>query len=206
MPNAMPETPVSLLTRLRDMEAGASWESSWKVFLELYQEPLRIMAWNCYRHHTGGAPPTEEFVADVVANVVSDFYTRAQYRYDPARGKLRRFLKTITNARVVDLLRKERPLDHIELGSYEGTAAESEAEGLAFQRSVLATLVEDLRNRIPLRQFEVFEMVKLKGMSAETAAAVLGVKRGIVDNTIHRAMNAVRELAKDPVYTQEYYP
>ncbi|MEI6340159.1 MAG: hypothetical protein WCQ57_16525, partial [Verrucomicrobiota bacterium] len=89
----MPETPVSLLTRLRDMEAGASWESTWKVFLELYQEPLRIMAWNCYRHHTGGAPPTEEFVADVVANVVSDFYTRAQYRYDPLRGKLRRFLK-----------------------------------------------------------------------------------------------------------------
>ena len=49
-------------------------------------------------------------------------------------------------------------------------------------------------------------MVKLKGMSAEAAATVLGVKRGIVDNTIHRAMNAVRELAKDPVYTQEYYP
>lgn len=206
MPNAMPETPVSLLTHLRDMEAGASWESSWKVFLELYQEPLRIMAWNCYRHHTGGANPSAEFVADAVANVVSDFYTRAQYRYDPLRGKLRRFLKTITNARVVDLLRKERPLDHIELGSYEGTAAESEAEGLAFQRSVLATLVEDLRNRIPLRQFEVFEMVKLKGMSAEATATVLGVKRGVVDNTIHRAMNAVRELAKDPVYTQEYYP
>ena len=206
MPPVIPETPATLLTRLRDMEAGASWESSWKVFLELYQEPLRIMAWNCYRHHTGGASPSPEFVADAVANVVSEFHTRAQYRYDPARGKLRRFLRMLTNARVVDLLRKERPLDHIGLQDAEGKAAESEEEGLAFQRSVLATLVEDLRNRIPIRQFEIFEMVKLKGSGVEETAAALGVKRGVVDNTIHRAMNARRELARDPVYTQEYYP
>ena len=206
MPNLMPDTPVSLLTRLRDVDAGAGWESSWKIFLELYHEPLRVMAWNCYRHHTAGAIPAEEFIADAVANVVSDFYTKSQYRYDPALGKLRRFLKTLTNARVVDLLRKERPLDHIELGSWEETATDSEAEGLAFQRSVLATLVEDLRHRIPLRQFEVFEMVKLKGLSPETAAATLGIRRSVVDNTIYRAMNALRDLAKDPVYTQEYYP
>ncbi len=206
MPSVMPDTPVSLLTRLRDMEAGASWESSWKIFLELYQEPLRIMAWNCYRHHTGGAVPTSEFIADAVANVVGDFHTKAQYRFDPSRGKLRRFLKMLTNARVVDLLRRERPLDHIELGNWEGTAEESEAEGQAFQRAVLSTLVADLRNRIPLRQFEVFEMVKLQGLSIEATASALGVKRSVVDNTIYRAMNALRDLAKDPVYTLEYYP
>ena len=208
MPHPIPDTPPTLLTRLRDMEAGASWESSWKVFLELYQEPLRIMAWNCYRHHTGGASPTGEFVADAVATVVSEFHTKAQYRYDPARGKLRRFLKMLTNARVVDLLRAERPLDHTELDSesWEGTTAESEAEGQAFQRAVLATLVEDLRNRIPVRQFEVFEMVKLQGISPEETAAALGFKRGVVDNTIYRVMNALRELASDPVYREEYYP
>lgn len=208
MSHPMPNTPPTLLTRLRDMEAGASWESSWKVFLELYQEPLRIMAWNCYQHHTGGANPSGEFVADAVATVVSEFHTKAQYRYDPTRGKLRRFLKMLTNARVVDLLRAERPLDHTELNSesWEGTVAECEAEGQAFQRAVLATLVEDLRNRIPVRQFEVFEMVKLQGISPEETAAVLGVKRGVVDNTIYRAMNALRELASDPVYREEYYP
>jgi len=166
------------------------------------------MAWNCYRHHTGGGNPSAEFVADAVATVVCEFHTKAQYRYDPARGKLRRFLKILTNARVVDLLRVERPLDHIELNpeNWEATSAESEEEGLAFQRAVLATLVEDLRNRIPVRQFEVFEMVKLKGMDVEETAAALGVKRSVVDNTIYRAMNALRELARDPVYRQEYYP
>lgn len=208
MPSVMPETPLSLLTRLRDMEAGASWESSWKIFLELYQEPLRVMAWNCYRHHTGGANPTSEFIADAVANVVSEFHTKAQYRYDPARGKLRRFLRMLTNARVVDILRSERPLDHtpLDAGSWEATAEESEAEAQAFQRAVLITIVEDLRNRIPIRQFEVFEMVKLKGRSAEETATALGVKRSVVDNTIYRAMSALRDLAKDPVYAQEYYP
>ncbi|TSA30382.1 MAG: sigma-70 family RNA polymerase sigma factor, partial [Verrucomicrobiaceae bacterium] len=52
----------------------------------------------------------------------------------------------------------------------------------------------------------VFEMVKLKGMDVEETAAALGVKRSVVDNTIYRAMNALRELARDPVYRQEYYP
>ena len=56
----LPETPLSLLVRLRDEDNQSVWQVSWKRFLELYNAPLLAMASGIYRHHTGGAiPPTE---------------------------------------------------------------------------------------------------------------------------------------------------
>lgn len=74
-----------------------------------------------------------------------------------------------------------------------------------FHRSILATLVEDLRNRIPLRQFEIFERVKLKHQSPTYVAEDLGMTRAIVDRNIHKAMTALRELASLPEYQEEFY-
>lgn len=95
-----------------------------------------------------------------MANTVTDFFARGQHRYDKSKGRLRSYLRMLTNARVVDLLRKERPIDHKPLPESEDQPipvlpAEAPSEADAFQRSLLATLVEDLRNRIPLRQFEI---------------------------------------------------
>ena len=71
--------------------------------------------------------------------------------------------------------------------------------------SLLATLIEDLRECIPLRQFEIFEMVKLKGMPPDQAAAELGIKRGVVDNNIYKVMKRLREIAAKPEYQDEYF-
>ena len=47
-------------------------------------------------------------------------------------------------------------------------------------------------------------MVKLKGISPDTAAAELGVRRGVIDNTIYKVMTRLREIAASTEYQEEY--
>lgn len=205
-----PSTSLNFLSRLREAGQGASWQVSWKRFLELYHEPIEVIARSCYRHHTGGHEPSRGFIEDAVANTVAEFYARGQHRYDKSKGRLRSYLRMLTNARVVDLLRKERPLDHKPLPESDdqplaGMPEEAPPEADAFQHALLATLVEDLRNRIPLRQFEIFELVKLKYQSPQFVAEDLGMTRAMVDRNIYKAMTALRELAAQPEYQEEFY-
>ena len=211
MPAQFPPTSLNLLYKLKAGD-DPSWQISWKRFLELYHEPIEVIARSCYRHHTGGHEPSSGFIEDAVANTVADFFARGQHRYDKEKGRLRTYLRLLTNARVVDLLRKERPIDQKPLPEDESEGlpasdlpAESRLESDAFHRSLLATLVEDLRNRIPLRQFEIFERVKLKHQSPQFVAEDLGMQRAMVDRNIHKAMTALRELTSHAEYQEEFY-
>lgn len=162
----------------------------------------------CYRHHTGGHEPSSGFIEDAVANTVAIFFERGQYGYDKSKGRLRTYLRVLTNARVVDLLRKERPIDQRPLddATQASLLAESSGESDAFGRSLLASLVEDLRASIPFRQFEIFERVKLKHQSPEYVAEDLGIQRAMIDRNIHKALTALRELASHAQYQEEFYP
>ena len=53
--------------------------------------------------------------------------------------------------------------------------------------------------------FEIFELVKLKGMSPENAAVELGVQRGVIDNTVYKVTKKLREIAANPEYQEEYF-
>lgn len=207
MKHQFPTTSSSLLTRLRESCDGQNWQGSWKRFLELYHEPLTTTARACYRFHCGGQDPSPDFVEDAVATVISEFSRKAQYRYDANKAKLRTYLRSITNARVVDALRKERPSKRAELPSWETVELpiETDTESKAFHRALLATLVEDLREQIPLPQFEIFERIKLKGQPPKAVAEEFGIGRNAVDKSIHKTMTKLRELARQPEYQEEFY-
>ena len=202
---SLPSTSLSLLSKLKHPEDGPMWQASWKRFLELYHEPLTVVALSCYRHHTGGQAPAPGFVEDAVANVIADFYSRSLQRYDAEKGRLRGYLRMLTNARVVDLLRKERPIDHQDLDAagLDDVPAESDHERHAFRRSLLAMLIEELRAEIPMRQFEIFERVKLKNQSPEFVAEDLGITRAMIDRNIYKVMTKLRQLAQQPEYKEE---
>lgn len=208
MPARFPTTSANLLSKLKQTDGALVWEVSWKRFLELYHEPLETAARTCYRLHTGGQEPGRGFLEDAVADAVADFFAKGQHRYDSDKGRLRTYLRVLVNARVVDRLRKERPIDNLPLHEAEGAAEavlpeESSLEREAFHRSLLATLIEDLRGRIPLRQFEVFERVKLKHQSPAFVAEDLGITRAMVDRNVHKAMTKLRELSNQPEYLDE---
>jgi RNA polymerase sigma factor (sigma-70 family) len=207
MPAQFPPTSLNLLTKLKAGGEDGMWQVSWKRFLELYHEPIEVIARSCYRHHTGGHEPSSGFIEDAVANTVADFFARGQHSYDKTKGRLRTYLRVLTNARVVDLLRKERPIDlrPLDDNTQADLPAESPGESDAFARSLLASLVEDLRASIPLRQFEIFERVKLKHQSPQFVAEDLGIQRAMIDRNIHKAMTALRQLAAQPEYQEEFY-
>ena len=202
-----PPTSINLLSKLKAGGEVGIWQVSWKRFLELYHEPIEVIVRSCYRLHTGGQEPSSGFIEDAVANTVAIFFERGQYGYDKTKGRLRSYLRVLTNARVVDLLRKERPIDQRPLddATQANLPAESPGESDAFGRSLLASLVEDLRASIPLRQFEVFERVKLKHQSPQYVAEDLGIQRAVVDRNIYKAMTALRQLASHPEYQEEFY-
>ncbi len=206
--SSFPQTPLTLLSQLKSDGEAKLWETSWKRFLEIYHQPLQMAVHAIYRHHTGGAQAPQAFVEDAVASVVADFFRSSRHRYDPAKGRLRSFLRTIVNGRVVDRLRAERPLDQLSLDSAAlgQIPDESTLEQDAGNLALLAMLIEELRNVVPHRTFEIFERVKLKSQSPSFVAEHLGVKRAVVDRQVHKAMTALRRMADRAEYLQEFQP
>ena len=58
-------------------------------------------------------------------------------------------------------------------------------------------------SQIPMRQFEIFERVKLKNQSPEYVAEDLGVTRAMIDRYIYKVMSKLRQLAQQPEYQEE---
>lgn len=209
MAEKFPSTPVTLLSRLRNSDNAPEWQVSWERFYQIYHGPLVTMAARFYREHTGGSSPPQPVLEDVVSRVVVDFLTKE--RFDPSRGRLRYYLRMLIHAQVVDCLRKDRPLNHRPIEEEDSPGAvrmpdETEAERSAFQRALLASMIEDLKTRIPLRNFEIFELVKLKHMPPAEVAQSLGIHRRVVDNTVYKVMLQLREIAAQPEYRDEYLP
>ncbi len=211
MNQTFPDTRQSLLSELKASERGPEWQVSWEKFFDLYHRPLRAMCSNSYRYHTGGQEPSDSVIEDTVAAAVADFCTKSQFSYAQEKGRLRGFLKTVCNARVVDYLRKQKhlfqygglaDLDDRACGEQLPEHRSNEIE--QFRLSLLATLLEDVRKRVSPQQYAIFEMIKVRNLPAEHVADELGVKRGVIDNTVYRVMNVLRDLASRAEYKDEW--
>jgi RNA polymerase sigma-70 factor (ECF subfamily) len=136
--------------------------------------------------------------------VIVDVFTRN--RFDPERGKFRSYLATLAYRRTVDLLRKTRPLDKLSLKEEEATEGLApELDQAEYNKALLATMIAELRETIPHRWFSIFEQVKLQGIPAAKVAEELNESRSVVDNTVYKAMQKLREIAVKPEYQTEYY-
>lgn len=203
---SLPTTPLTLLAKLKNSADIGLWQASWKRFLELYHQPISLMVRSAYRSRTGGMEPSTSFIEESVAEVISDFAGRSHQRYDQSKGRLRGYLRVIVNARVVDLLREEQPLNRRDLDDFVFTddLIDDSFERKAFLHSLLASLIEDLRCQIPTKQFEIFERVKFKGQTPDEVGEDLGLKRAMVDRYIHKAMTRLREIANSSEYEEEF--
>lgn len=206
-----PEALDELLSKLKNPDLGLDWQASWNKFFEAYSPFLRAMCANSYRFHTGGKVPPEQVLEDAVATIIADFCSKSQHRFDARRGNIRGFLKTLCNARIVDHLRKETKL--VAFGDWKDLAERSmdavapdvfSGEEEICRFALLKSLIEHLRTRFSPRQFAIFERVKLEGHSVEQVAADLGVRRGVIDNTIYRVMRVLREVASHAEFKSEW--
>ena len=140
---------------------------------------------------------------DVTMRVFQSFHEAQQsFELEDAKGRLRQFLTTICQRRVVDFMRSQRRHNEgrVSLDSdlppevMEEPFATDEKVDEAWQAARAALLFSVLREQISPRIFMIFESVKLNGRKPEDVAQELGIARGVVDNSIYKAMAKLREI------------
>jgi len=216
MPNAFPDTPVSLLSCIEERRGGVPYQHAWKAFFDLYHAPIRLAVLAAFRRCNWRQVP-DELLEETVADVVISFF-KATFSYDPSKGKFRSYLHQLCNRRVFDCIEKfeqarRNNADLLEMGepeisaltAPEGSGTLEEAEREAYRSTLLATMLEDVRHRVSPQTFLMFELTKIQGQSPDAVAAQFRVKRNVVDNASYRVLSKLKELAIQPEYRREYF-
>lgn len=144
------------------------------------------------RRHCSNRADVEDIVQDTLLTV-----HRVRHTYDPSRP-FSPWLAAIAARRAIDALRRrtriarhERPDSEV-YETFVDPAANNDVEVV---RS--AEEVTDLLQRLPLRQREALESLKLKEMSLAEAAAASGQSAGALKVNAHRALKALRALFQE---------
>jgi RNA polymerase sigma factor (sigma-70 family) len=199
---SFPTTPRTLLGRLKKDGDEALWQSSWDEFFDIYHQAVRVCVIQSFAHR-GWHTVTEPDLEDVTMRVFQSFHEAQQtFELQDAKGRLRQFLTTLCQRRVVDFMRSQRRHNEgrVWFDSDQHPEVPEEASPLdgkvseAFRAARAALLFSVLREQISPRIFMIFESVKLHGRKPEDVARELGVARGVVDNSIHKAMVKLRAI------------
>lgn len=205
-----PETPLTLIGRLKHHDIARLWESSWEEFFDLYHQAVRVcVVGNFHRHGWHGVD--DSFVEDVTLRVFHSILRSGEGSgYNPEKGRFRNFLSSISQRRVVDFIRehkndaRQESLDGHEILNHSADDPFSKEADEAFNDALLGTLLSALRAQVSPRIFMIFELVKLNGEDPATVAEQLGVRRGVVDNSIFKALEKLRQIAGSPEIRGEF--
>ena len=199
---SFPTTPRTLLGRLKKDSDDALWQSSWDEFFDIYHHAVRVCVSHSFTHR-GWHTLSDSDVEDVTMRVFQSFHeAQPTFELEDAKGRLRQFLTTLCQRRVVDFMRSQRRHNEgrvwFDSDQYpdvpEEASALDEKVSEAFRAARSALLFSVLREQVSPRIFMIFESVKLHGRKPEDVARELGVTRGVVDNSIHKAMVKLRAI------------
>ncbi len=210
-----PNTRPTLMKRLKNPNASGQWNSSWEEFFDAYHQAVRVCVLGVFRK-SGWYSVCDADVQDVVMAVFESILKGLDaLELDPAKGRFRQFLSTVCQRRVVDFIRSNKGISRPSFSESpveEATRGEAAAahedfairEKQAFRRALLGIVLADLHREVSPQVYMIFERVKLAGESPDTVAAQLEIKRGVVDNSIYKAMQELREIALRPEISQEF--
>lgn len=206
---SFPQTPLTLIGRLNQREIPRLWESSWEEFFDLYHHAVRICVAGSF-HRYGWHGVDESFVEDVTLRVFQSILRDADASgFDPARGRFRHFLSSICLRRVVDFIRQHKNDARLETlhddEIYDTIVDDPFSRKIdeAFTDALLGTLLSALRAQVSPRIFMIFELVKLNGEDPAMVAEQLGVRRGVVDNSVFKATEKLRQIAQNSEIRRE---
>lgn len=192
-------TRQSLLGRLKDWED----ERSWRDFFETYWRLIYGTA------RKGGLSDAEaqEVVQETVIAVAKQM---KDFKYDPAIGSFKGWLKLITRRRIADQYRKRKPqelafacaeaefpamrsMEQIPDASGDLADAAWEAD---WQQSLLDRAVEIVRTQVSPRQYQIFDLYVLRQWPASQVAASLDISTAQVHLAKHRVQSQIKKEAR----------
>ena len=164
-------TSMTLLGRVQSVDDAGAWGE----FVERYAP--QIFSW-CRRHSL-----QESDASDVTQEVLTKLVTAMRtFRYDPAKGRFRGWLKTITMNVVRDMARHRShaasPADAQVLELLEdeqASTALTESIESAWQQEVLGVAMESVRLRVKRHTWDAYEMTARQEVPAAEAAEKLGI-------------------------------
>lgn len=210
-----PDTPRTLLARLKTRAMPNQWETSWNEFYNIYHDVTRICVRN-YFFRKGWHSVCDADLSDVVMRVICSIHNGGDtLDMDFSKGYFRQLLTTLCQRRVVDFIREQQKYRHdisvpVEAGDSDAlTNAAAMAkyqadEASAFRVAAAMTLFAALKHEVSPQILMIFERVKLLNERPSEVAEELGIKRGGIDNSIHKAMNKLREIAARPEINKEF--
>lgn len=192
-------TRESLLGRLKDWED----ERSWRDFFETYWRLIYSTA------RKGGLSDAEsqEVVQETVITVAKQM---KGFKYDPAIGSFKGWLKLITRRRIADQYRKRKPqeigitdggtagggtwaMDRLPDAAAENADAAWEAD---WRQSLLDRAVELVRTQVSPRQYQIFDLYVLRQWPASQVAASLDISTAQVHLAKHRVQSQIKKEAR----------
>lgn len=190
-PSASPQTTrASLLIRLRPGDPGR--EVAWAEFYDLYAPIISGFA------RRVGASRSE--VEDVVQEVLRAFFSASpEFKYDPAKGRFRGYLKTCVWHKLSELRRKSgREAEVFGKLLLDDDKSIEDAWNDVWETEKLHRALAAVRERYantPERQrtFRAFEMCTLLDRSTDAVAAALGISEDSVRQAKSRVGKALRE-------------
>ncbi len=198
----MPNTPPSLLIRLRDAENHRSW----RTFFERYWRLIYSFAIR------SGLKPSdaEDVLQDVVVEV---FRAMPRFEYDRTRGTFRAWLRTIAQHKVADHLRRaaKRQMQTSHPQAIDRTDFTSGLTGYArlscpaaieaeqawerdWRRNLLQVCLERVSHEVEPKTYQAFQLYALENWSARETARLLKMSVASVYMARSRVAARVREL------------
>ncbi len=190
-------TRASLLSRLRDMEDAASWQT----FFDSY--------WRLIYNVARKSGLSDEDAQDTVQETVVAVARRMpEFRYDPLKGSFKNWLLVITRRRIQDHLRKmyrALPMTGDSSNALANAASPALAPGAdidaayeeQWQKTIFQAACARVRQRATPKQYQVFDYAVLQNVPLREIGEMLHLSAARVYLAKHRISAAIKREAEE---------
>jgi RNA polymerase sigma-70 factor (ECF subfamily) len=182
-------TRLSLLSRVRDPNDGASWREFYAIYQPLIFGYLRGLG---LKEHDA-----DELTGEVFWRLLAILPT---FRLDRKRGRFRAYLWRLTYSALVDRARRRDVRDRAEEEWVRRFRAANESESQKeraiwlrrHRKRILEVVLPRVRAKVSPTAWACFEQRLLQGRPAAEVAAVVGIKANVVYVYASRVLKEVR--------------
>ena len=184
-PGEFPETRASLLDRLQEDGNTAGWRDFYRRYAPAVFRVARLRG--------TGEHDAEDIVQQVMLETAKHI---SSFEYRAGRSKFRSWVRTITENKIIDLVRRRRP-EVSDEGAIAAHSDDTESIDDVWEREWklqdVLWCIEQAALDISPRRMQAFRMYSLEGRPAAEVAGTLGMTPGHVYVTRCQVLNLVRE-------------